>query len=353
MLTRPEDLPDLRVVEALRRGWGLRASEIAYAPVGFGSYHWRVTAGGGEWFVTADDLVVERRESAESPDEPLRRLSAALSTARSLFDAGLGFVVAPRLTNSGGVVHEVGDRFALALYPHVDGDTHLWGPYPSRADRLAVLDLIAALHAAPASARRAALVDDLVIPARDQLIAALADRARRWESGPFGEPARVILNEHGDAVVRVLEYYDQLAAAVARQTERMVLTHGEPHRANTITTADGVVLIDWDTALIAPPERDLWALADEDPQNPRRLHSEERHQAERRRSRALPALVGLDRDIHLHRSVPAATQRNRRHLARLERPQSPPRPGSVASSTLSSAGLTDAHRPLSPVAGSC
>lgn len=266
MLTRPEDLPDLRVVEALREGWGLRASEIAYAPVGFGSYHWRVTAGGGEWFVTADDLVVERRESAESPDEPLRRLSAALLTARSLFDAGLGFVVAPRLTNSGGVLHEVGGRFALALYPHVDGDTHLWGPYPSRADRLAVLDLIAALHAAPASARHAALVDDLVIPARDQLVAALADRARPWESGPFGEPARVILNEHGDAVVRVLEYYDQLAAAVARQTERMVLTHGEPHRANTITTADGVVLIDWDTALIAPPERDLWALADEDPQ---------------------------------------------------------------------------------------
>jgi len=43
-------------------------------------------------------------------------------------------------------------------------------------------------------------------------------------------------------------------------------THGEPHRANTITTTGGVVLIDWDTVLIAPPERDLWALADEDPQ---------------------------------------------------------------------------------------
>ena len=47
--------------------------------------------------------------------------------------------------------------------------------------------------------------------------------------------------------------------------ERMVLTHGEPHRGNTITTASGVVLIDWDTALLAPPERDLWAMADEEP----------------------------------------------------------------------------------------
>ena len=44
----------------------------------------------------------------------------------------------------------------------------------------------------------------------------------------------------------------------------MVLTHGEPHCANTITTPEGPVLVDWDTALLAPPERDLWALIDED-----------------------------------------------------------------------------------------
>ena len=46
----------------------------------------------------------------------------------------------------------------------------------------------------------------------------------------------------------------------------MVITHGEPHRGNTINTADGVVLIDWDTALLAPPERDLWMLVGEDAQ---------------------------------------------------------------------------------------
>jgi spectinomycin phosphotransferase len=45
-----------------------------------------------------------------------------------------------------------------------------------------------------------------------------------------------------------------------------VITHGEPHRGNTITTPSGVVLIDWDTTLVAPPERDLWALAADDPQ---------------------------------------------------------------------------------------
>jgi spectinomycin phosphotransferase/16S rRNA (guanine(1405)-N(7))-methyltransferase len=39
-----------------------------------------------------------------------------------------------------------------------------------------------------------------------------------------------------------------------------VLTHGEPHTGNTLRTTNGWKLIDWDTALIAPPERDLWLL---------------------------------------------------------------------------------------------
>jgi aminoglycoside phosphotransferase (APT) family kinase protein len=40
--------------------------------------------------------------------------------------------------------------------------------------------------------------------------------------------------------------------------ERGALTHGEPHPGNVIGTDDGWLLVDWDTAAIAQPERDLW-----------------------------------------------------------------------------------------------
>lgn len=40
----------------------------------------------------------------------------------------------------------------------------------------------------------------------------------------------------------------------------MVLTHGEPRPGNTMRTSEGWVLINWDTVLLAPPERDLWSL---------------------------------------------------------------------------------------------
>jgi len=59
---------------------------------------------------------------------------------------------------------------------------------------------------------------------------------------------------------RLLDRYDVLANAARRRPERAVLTHGEPHPGNTMLTAGGWRLIDWDTVLIAPPERDLWDL---------------------------------------------------------------------------------------------
>ena len=42
-----------------------------------------------------------------------------------------------------------------------------------------------------------------------------------------------------------------------------MITHGEPHAGNVMRTGADHVLVDWDTAALAPRERDLWMLADE------------------------------------------------------------------------------------------
>jgi aminoglycoside phosphotransferase (APT) family kinase protein len=76
--------------------------------------------------------------------------------------------------------------------------------------------------------------------------------------GPLATAAAALLARHATRVSAVLERYDGLVVAGRAAPVRMVLTHGEPHPGNTILTADGWLLIDWDTALVAPPERDLW-----------------------------------------------------------------------------------------------
>lgn len=265
MRTPPPDLSDAAVAAELRAGWGVDAARIDYLPVGFGSHHWQVGSRTGDWFVTADDLSAKAVGTGEPRDRAFERLHASLLTARALRDAGLQFVVAPIPGLNGAVVRRIDDRFALAVYPLLRGRSGAWGQDESRAQRLAVLERLVAIHGAPIGARAAAGVDPLVIVNRDELERAIGDLGTAWVSGPFAEPARGLLVRHAAGVEHLLAQYDQLARPIRAQPERFVLTHGEPHPGNTILTDEGWLLVDWDTALLAPPERDLWILAEGDP----------------------------------------------------------------------------------------
>jgi spectinomycin phosphotransferase len=50
------------------------------------------------------------------------------------------------------------------------------------------------------------------------------------------------------------------AAGLAFVAAPKVITHGEPHSGNLIRTGKQLMLLDWDTVGLAPPERDLWML---------------------------------------------------------------------------------------------
>ena len=264
MLTPPDGLSEGMLTSALARGWGTDMSSMAYRAVGFGSHHWEaVDAAGARWFVTVDELETKQRSLGEPLAAAFGRLRASLSAARDLRDCGAGFVVAPVPARDGEPLVRLSDRLTVALYPFVDGRSFTWGEFNSPAQRRGMLDLIVAVHAAPAAARRHAGQDDFAILHRDELELALdsgRDAADVPDCGPYAWPTARLLAEHAVGVRRTLARYDELAAAARSGTVRPVLTHGEPHPGNTMLTADGWVLIDWDTVLVAPPERDLWSL---------------------------------------------------------------------------------------------
>ncbi len=264
MRTPPPDLPDAAVADAVRTGWGLALDAIDDAPLGFGSHHWWLAAGGRRWFVTVDDLAALRRPG-ETSSAPMGRLVAALSTARLLSDAGLHFVVAPLPSSTGAVVERIGQHHALAVYPSVEGVPGRFGPSPSPAHRRAIVDVLAEIHGAPASTRSRAHLDDRAVPGRVELAEALAAPDLEWGDGPFGEAGRVLLAEHRSGVAALIERFDELVDGVLARDDEFVVTHGEPHPGNTIATPAGLRLIDWDTARLAPPERDLWMIVQEEP----------------------------------------------------------------------------------------
>jgi spectinomycin phosphotransferase/16S rRNA (guanine(1405)-N(7))-methyltransferase len=153
----------------------------------------------------------------------------------------------------------VEEQFALSLYPYIEGRTER-GEYRSATDRLAVLDLIVVVHGSQEEVIRNARVDDFTLAHHEELLHALDDLAAPWGGGPYSERSRALLSRHATGVARLLAAYDALAAEAREHPDRIVLTHGEPHVENVMITANGPVLIDWDTAMTAPPERDLWML---------------------------------------------------------------------------------------------
>ena len=266
MFTQPEDLTDDAVAETLERGWGLAVHDIAYAAVGFGSHHWSVVGDDVQWFVTADDLDARVKHARDTRTQVRQRLASALSTACALQQRGCSYVVAPTLSGTGSVLEDIDERYVVAVYPHIDGRTGSYGRYDTQAERFAVVDRLVEIHAAGDSVKGIAGLDDFGVPSRDRLMTALAETSSPWSTGPFAERTRSLLDRHAGGLTDALNTFDDLVALVRRRGVGPVVTHGEPHRGNVIFTSEGVSLIDWDTTLLAPCERDLWSLIDEDPE---------------------------------------------------------------------------------------
>lgn len=267
MLTEPDDLDRAALEAVLERRWGLRKPQLEYLPVGFGSHHWRaVDARGTHRFVTVDDLQAGFQAGPDT-DAAFAALDRAFRTAAWLRnEAELDFVVAPLHDDEGVVIRRLDDRYAVTLSPLIVGESSTFGPYESTDDRRRMGGVLGRLHAAtehvPAGLPRR---EEFALPSRAALVEALDDLDRHWASGPFAEPARRLLQAHAAEVGRGLEDYDELAAKVRESSEGWVITHGEPHRANVIRDPQGGVhLVDWDTTLVAPRERDLRMVLDED-----------------------------------------------------------------------------------------
>lgn len=258
MLSPPYDLDIDDVVSAIEWEWQVRPRELAYLPVGFGAHHWDAQTDRGRFFVTVHDLRLHG-----APGDPVGVLRRTFRATRQLKEqAQLSSIAAALPTVTGEILVPVGSAFVLSLYDWIE-IRPLDDPDGSVTARV-----VAQLHLASAACRQLdAPREDFAMPHRTSLEEALRDLAAPWHTGPYGEPARALLTRHQMEVRRALASYDRLVLRVQQMDRPWCLTHGEPNGWNLVQDAAGAPrLVDWDSARIAPPERDLWQL-DHQPQS--------------------------------------------------------------------------------------
>jgi hypothetical protein len=261
MRSPPPDLAPEQLAGVLADGWGLRAVSLDYVPEGGGGHHWVLTGAAGQrHFVTVDDLD-SKPWLGTSRRAVFDGLRGALSTAAALRDSGLPFVVAPIAARDGQPLRWAGHRYAASVFPFLAGRPHQFGPYADERLRNQVLDMMAALHRATPAVRDSAPRHVLGFAGRADLDAFLLSPDQPWESGPFAAAAHRLVAARAGDLRQLVTGFDRVAESTRLARAEVVITHGEPHPANILSLAGGLVLIDWDTAALAPAERDIALIA--------------------------------------------------------------------------------------------
>ena len=234
MHDRPTHVLDATVLSLVRTHLDDEVTAVEHVPVGFGAWHWRADgASGPRLFVTLDP---------PTPRHAAGTLEDTYAVAHAL-GRDLPFVHAPVPTTSGAFTIPCGGDLLSAT-------RWLPGRRPERFGPEAAA-LVRALHDADPPGLRAwtpLVGGDLV----ERLEGATSSQ---WRSGPFGEEARLAIRSRLGAVGAWLADYLDLCAGL--DPSAYVATHGEPGVHNQWLTDDGLRIIDWESLLLAPPERDL------------------------------------------------------------------------------------------------
>lgn len=245
MLEKP-DLQDERLISCLRDDYGLIVAQIAFLPLGndVNTAVYRVVADDGTRYF----LKLRRGAFDEM----------TVAVPQFLSDQGIAQIIAPIETRTRQLWTRL-ESFAVILSPFIAGQD---GIEAELSDRQWV-DLGAALkgmHTAvlPESLRRG-IPRETYSPYWRNLVRAFQERA---EEDTFAEPVAaklaMFLRTRRAEISDLVGRAEQLGATLPGRPLQEVLCHADIHAANVLIGADGALyVVDWDTLILAPKERDL------------------------------------------------------------------------------------------------
>ena len=244
MLDKP-DLPDERLLASLAGAYGLRSAQIAFLPLGADANTavYRVEAEGRAYFLKL------RRGHFDD-------LSVALPAF--LAGRGLSAVIPPLLALDRQLSCRL-DPFTLALYPFVDGVDGYQAEL-SEPQWIALGATLKRLHAVrlPPAIRRALPREDYSPRFRQRVQSFLGRAGSRHFDDPLAVELAALLSAETSRVQQLLTAAEGLARQLPARAHPQVLCHGDLHNGNVLLSgAESVHIVDWDTALLAPQERDL------------------------------------------------------------------------------------------------
>jgi len=245
MLERP-DLQDEKIVAWLRADYGLPAAQATFLPLG------------------ADENTAVYRVVAADQTPYFLKLrhggfeETSVTLPKFLSDQGIAQVIAP-LENRAGQLWGRLDAFTVILYPFIAGrdayEADLSDGHYRQLGRA-----LRRLHSLPVPpALRASLRREAYSPQwRDGAKTFLARVATGAWADPVAAETAALLRVRRSQILDLVSRADRLADALRAEPPQEVVCHSDLHAGNLLIGAgDALYIVDWDSPILAPKERDL------------------------------------------------------------------------------------------------
>ncbi len=245
MLEKP-DIPDAAIIACLQEAFGLDVALLTFLPLG-----------------ADQDTAVYRATTANETAYFVKLRSgpfdqAAVAVPKFLSDQGVRQIIPPLPTQFGQLWADLGPG-RLILYPFVVGKNGFQVNL-SDQQRIELGAALKRLHAAqiPASLTRGVRREDFSPRWREIVTAFLAHLEGRSFTDLVEVETAVFLQSKRGETQELVSRAASLARLLQAQPPPFTLCHGDIHGWNLLLGEGGsLYIVDWDTLVFAPKERDL------------------------------------------------------------------------------------------------
>lgn len=245
MLESPA-LDEEKICACLRAAYGLAVRELRFLPLGADcdtAVYRALGADGNEYFL-------KLRGGAFNP--------AGVAVPGYLHDHGLRHIIPPLPGLDGRLWADL-PPYRLILYPYIKGQNAHERPL-SAAQWVAFGAALRRFHDTtfPAALTAGIPREDFSPRWRNLVRATLRRIQRQAYSDPVAAETAAFLNSKRAETLALAARAGRLARALAAQALPFILCHADMHGWNLLLTAgEEFYIVDWDTLLLAPRERDL------------------------------------------------------------------------------------------------
>lgn len=268
MLEKP-DLQDARLIACLQADFGLHVTQLTFLPLGadLNTAVYRADTAEGAIFVKLRrgdfDVVAYNPAAVAVP-----KFLSDTFTPDSASQGGTSPFIASLTTRTGQLWADL-DPFKVILYPFVEGRNG-FEVNVTDEQRIALGKALKQLHTAQLPPELAQGIPRETFSPRSystrsystRWLAAVRRFLERIEHETYADPiaaeAAAFLHSHRATTLDLVDRAERLARDLQEHPREQVLCHGDIHGWNLLIEPTGALhIVDWDTLIFAPKERDL------------------------------------------------------------------------------------------------